>query len=114
MRSPGSINTVTLGLFDCQKGNYALSLLAGAAQFWQFKMMTRKHPPKEAGAAGKDEDMAAMMNKQMLYLMPAMTVFIGVSLPAGLALYWLVSTVLTALQQLVVFKRTPAPEHPST
>jgi YidC/Oxa1 family membrane protein insertase len=48
--------------------------------------------------------MMATMNKQMLYMMPLMTVFIGFSLPAGLTLYWFVSTLLTALQQLLVFK----------
>lgn len=106
VQSPGSINPVTLGLFDLsQGGNYVLAILAGLAQFWQFRMMTRKHPPKAAGAGGKDEDMAAMMNKQMMYMMPVLTVIIGVKLPAGLALYWLVSTVLTALQQILVFKK---------
>jgi membrane protein insertase Oxa1/YidC/SpoIIIJ len=49
--------------------------------------------------------MAAIMNKQMLYFMPALTVFIGWSLPGGLTMYWFVVTVLTAVQQLVVFKR---------
>jgi membrane protein insertase Oxa1/YidC/SpoIIIJ len=49
--------------------------------------------------------MAAIMNKQMLYFMPAITIFIGASLPGGLTLYWFVITVLTALQQLLVFKK---------
>ncbi|MCH7839877.1 MAG: YidC/Oxa1 family membrane protein insertase [Planctomycetes bacterium] len=44
-----------------------------------------------------------MMNKQMVYFMPAITFFIGLSLPGGLVLYWFVVTLLTALQQLVMF-----------
>jgi len=34
-----------------------------------------------------------------------MTVLIGAQLPGGLALYWLFSTALTALQQLVLFRQ---------
>ena len=105
VKHPGTLNTLTLGFFDLKNKSIILAVLAGAAQFWQAKMMTRRQPPKEAGAGGKDESMMTMMNKQMLYFMPFMTVLIGMSLPAGLALYWFLSTVLTALQQLLVFKK---------
>lgn len=101
---PESIKTVSLGFIELSKSNGILAVLAGAAQFWQSKMMMRKQPPKGAGEGAKDESMMATMNKQMLYMMPAMTVFIGFSLPAGLTLYWFLSTFLTALQQLVVFR----------
>ena len=67
--------------------------------------MTRKRPDKPVAPGAKDEDTMAMMNKQMLYFMPVMTVFIGLSLPAGLTLYWFLSTLLTALQQLFMFKK---------
>ena len=49
--------------------------------------------------------MAAAMNKQMLYMMPILTVIIGIKLPAGLSLYWFFSTVLMILQQYLVFKK---------
>lgn len=102
---PGSINTLAFGFLDMQKSNWVLALLAGAAQFWQSKMMSRKAPPKAAGAGGKDEDTMAMMNKQMLYMMPAMTVIIGLGLQSGLTLYWFFSTLLMALQQLWMFRK---------
>ncbi len=88
-----------------------LAVLAGVAQFFQAKMMPMRRAPKDLsgkeikGAA--DEDMAAMMNKQMLYVMPLMTVFIGWRLPGGLALYWLVTTALTLLQQWYFLRRYP-------
>jgi len=47
----------------------------------------------------------AIMNKQMLYMMPILTVVIGMTFPGGLALYWMVTTILTALQQLYLFKQ---------
>ncbi len=104
IKSPGTINTLSLGFIDLAKPNVVLAVLAGLAQFWQAKMMIAKRPPKAAGAGGKDEDMAAMMNKQMLYFMPILTVFIGFSFPGGLALYWLFSTLLTVGQQYLIMK----------
>ncbi len=99
VENPGTINTMSLGIMDLAKASVILAILAGAAQYWQAKMMQRKQPPKEAGAGGKDENMMAMMNKQMLYFMPALTVLIGMTLPGGLTLYWFISTLLTAVQQ---------------
>ena len=101
---PEVINTVSLGFVNLAKPNYVLAVLAGLAQFWQAKMMITKRP-EVRGNGAKDEDMMAIMNKQMLYFMPALTVFIGLSFPGGLALYWLVTTILTALQQLYLFKQ---------
>ncbi len=102
--SPGEINPISLGIIDLSKRSVILAVLAGATQYWQAQMMQSKRAPKEAGEGGKDENMMSMMNKQMLYFMPIMTVFIGLSFPGGLALYWFLSTLLTALQQVVMFR----------
>jgi YidC/Oxa1 family membrane protein insertase len=40
--------------------------------------------------------------KTMQYVMPFFTLFIGVSLPSGLALYWTVSSIFQAVQQYFV------------
>ncbi|MBW7944444.1 membrane protein insertase YidC [Patescibacteria group bacterium] len=50
----------------------------------------------------KEEDtaeMAAAMQKQMLFIMPIMTAFIAVRFPSGVALYWVASTVFSIIQQ---------------
>ena len=109
---PESIKTISLGFIELGNISPILAVLAGGAQFWQAKMMSRKKPPKEAGAGGKDEGMASMMNKQMLYMMPVLTVVIGFKLPGGLTLYWFLSTLFTALQQLVVFKKKDVGDKP--
>jgi YidC/Oxa1 family membrane protein insertase len=111
--NPGAMSTITLGIADLGKRSIILAVLAGIAQYFQAKQMTRKRPPPAAGTGGKDEDMAAMMNKQMLYMMPALTVIIGFQLPAGLSLYWLLSTVLTIGQQKLMEKKSPAHAPPS-
>ena len=102
--NPGHLNPISFGFLNLSQGNIVLAVLTGAAQFWQTKMLSVKRPPKGMPGA-KDEDAMAIMNKQMLYFMPIITVVIGASLPAGLVLYWLVMTLLTVLQQQLMFKK---------
>ena len=45
-----------------------------------------------------------MMNKQMLYMMPAMTLLIGWKLPVGLTFYWLLTNGFMVVQQYFFFK----------
>ncbi len=101
IKNPGSINTISLGIVDLSKRSIIIAILAGIAQFWQSKMMiTKKIMPQSSNT------MTSNMNKQMLYLMPLLTVFIGSSLPAGLSLYWFFTTILSGLQQLIILKKS--------
>lgn len=110
INQPEVINGIFLGFLDLNKPNIYLAILAGLAQFWQAKMMsTRKPTVKTEGS--KDESMTAIMNKQMVYFMPAITIFIGISLPGGLTLYWFIITLLTALQQVITFKGSKKKEN---
>lgn len=113
--TPAHINTMFIGLFDLTKPNYVLAIVAALIQFFQTRQIlqppaaTVASPPSEvAGSEGaKDENMAAIMNKQMTYVMPIMTAIIGFSLPGGLTLYWLIMSVLTLAQQTLIMRRTP-------
>ncbi|RJO59614.1 protein translocase component YidC [Candidatus Parcubacteria bacterium] len=97
------VSTTFLGFLDLTaKHNIVLALLAGAAQFWQSKMMMSKKPPKVPGA--KDEQVSAIMSTQMTYLLPAITVIFGYQFPAGLSLYWVASTLFQVAQQYYYFK----------
>ncbi|MEK7167017.1 MAG: YidC/Oxa1 family membrane protein insertase [Patescibacteria group bacterium] len=104
--APEKIYSFFLGM-NLSNPNIILAVLAGVAQFWQTKMMITKQPPvqmvklKEA----KDESMTAMMNKQMLYFMPILTIWIGATLPAGLTLYWFTLTLFMIIQQYFFFKK---------
>lgn len=99
VRNPEHINPFFLGLIDLSKNNVILAILAAIAQFFQTKMFIRTRPSvKNEGS--KDEDTLAIMNKQMLYMMPLITIIMGAQLPGGLTLYWLVTTVLMLLQQV--------------
>ncbi len=107
IHQPAQINNTLLGLVDLSHPNVVLAVLAGLAQFWQTKMMMTKRAEIKAPAS-KDEDFSAILNKQMTFVAPAITVFIGLKFPAGLALYWLTTTFLTGLQQVWIFKKKKA------
>jgi YidC/Oxa1 family membrane protein insertase len=105
---PEVLNPMSFGV-NLAEPNVVLAFLAGGAQYWQTKMLMHKKQPIKTGGA-KDENMTAMMNKQMMYMMPVLTVFIGISLPGGLTLYWLVTTLLMVAQQKVMFKKEESPK----
>ncbi|MBI4262520.1 membrane protein insertase YidC [Candidatus Uhrbacteria bacterium] len=96
--NPGTLNSIAFGFLDLAKANIILAVLAAAAQFWQTKMMMQKKPEVQSAGA-KDEAMLAGVNKQMMYMMPAMTLLFGITLPSGLMLFWLGTTLFTVLQQ---------------
>lgn len=112
---PGQIVPMLFNFVHLDKPNIPLAILGGAVQFWQSKQMfarnASKQPPKDVQdkPGAQDEGMAAMMNKQMMYMMPIVTVVIGFSLPGALTLYWLVMSLLTVLQQwyMLEYKRKP-------
>lgn len=108
--NPGQIDPTIFGLLNLAAPNFILALLAGGAQYLQSKMLVTKSPPRSVqGKEGsKDEDTMARMNKQMVYMMPAITVVISAGLPAGLALYWLVQSLLTVGQQALFFRKSGA------
>ncbi len=104
--NPGTINHFFIGLVDLTKPSIALAVLAAAAQFYQSKMLIKKQPaspnrgePESVKNSSNQADFTQIMSKQMLYLGPVLTLFIGIKFAAGLALYWLVSTLFMIVQQ---------------
>ena len=95
--NPGALNTVAFGFFDLSEKSFIVALMAGAAQFWQSKMMASK---KKSGGG------AAGMANQMVYFMPIITIVIGSQFPAGLTFYWLITTLFSVAQQYFVLRKT--------
>ena len=104
INNPGTINSMSLGFIDLAVPNIFLAVLAGVAQFIQVKMLPMQKPPVKTPGS-KDESIMTSLNKNMTYMMPIMTVFIGMQLPSGLSLYWLLTTLLTILQQYLLFRK---------
>lgn len=104
INNPGTVDPMFLGFMDMAAPSIVLAILAGIGQYISGKMLSMKNPPTTAGKGGKDEKLMADMNKSMLYFMPLLTIFIGSTLPAGLTLYWFLTTVLTVVQQKFFLK----------
>lgn len=97
---PAGINVKFFGLLDLAKPNVVLAVVAAAGQFIQTKMMMAKTP-----VSSKKGDFASVMNQQMLYIGPLLTLFIGLKFPAGLAVYWIANTLFAIGQQYLVMKK---------
>jgi len=95
---------------------YVLPIIAGLTQFLLSLMLspatqTRDLVSNESKlknvqeANKKEEDIAEMastMQQQMIFMMPVMTTVIALTLPSGLALYWIVGTIFTMVTQYFV------------
>lgn len=100
-----AIDPTFLGFVDLsQSGNIILALIAGGFQFWQAWMLSRRRTAMQGKGTG-DENMAAGINKQMTYIFPVVTIIFAFQFPAGLAVYWIVSTIFMIVQQWFVFHR---------
>lgn len=75
---------------------FILPVLAGILTFIQMRMAMPVRRP------GAPSDPTAQTTQTMQYIMPLFTIFIGTRFPAGLALYWTVSTGFSAVQQYLL------------
>lgn len=97
---------------------YLLPLMAGGSQFILSKMLmggkehhteqdlknkTRNLEKKDKQPSEESaQEMAESIQQQMLYVMPAMTALIALRLPSGLAVYWVITTVFSFIQQYYI------------
>lgn len=96
---PDFINTNFFGLDLAHPDKlYILPAIAAALQFVQMRMVIPKKQP------GVTEDAMVSMNRNMSYFFPLITLFIAGNFPAGVALYWIISTGFSVLQQRQVNK----------
>ncbi len=86
-----------------------LLVLSGLSQFLSAKALmpetkTNEEVVKKETPKDSEDDMMAAMRTQSLYVMPAMTLFIGWNFAVGMILYWLVSSVAVLIQQVLAEK----------
>ena len=103
--NPGKINQFFIHLVDLTKPSIFIAVLAAAAQYFQTKMLMKTQVQPQKNTDDSKPDIAQMMSKQMIYLGPLMTLFIGIKFPAGLSLYWLAGTLFMLAQQIMIEKK---------
>lgn len=106
IQNPGELNHMFLGMINLAQPNHIFAVLAGLSQFLQSKAtyQQKSNPEKSNPGASSTPDFSKIMSQQMIYMMPLVMIFITWSLPAGLALYWIVTMIFSLGQQLVVNK----------
>lgn len=109
------LKTMFLGLIDLTHPSLILAIATGVVQFLQLKYSLAAQASKPAPGA-KQEGAAAIMgsmNTQMRYMVPILA-FVSIYwlIPARfpeassiIALYWMTSSLMTFLQELVIRKR---------
>lgn len=117
VHNPGSLSHMFLGI-DLSRVSVTLAAVAAVAQFFQAKQMITSRPPAAVREKSEtlDEDMMAVTNKTMVYMLPVVIFIVGAtSVPGGLTLYMLVSTVMTYIMYAVFLgKKKEAPSNLQT
>jgi YidC/Oxa1 family membrane protein insertase len=111
--NPETINNISFGFLDISVRSIPLAILAGILQFIQGKMLQPKKPSPESIQSDVKKNEEADLGKsfqsalgtQMVYFFPLITVFIGLTFPAALTLYWVVSTLFQIVQQKLIIKK---------
>lgn len=93
---PSNIQTTSFGILDLAGRNMWMAILAGISQFIFSKLSANQTP-------SQSKEMAAM-NKQMLYFFPILIIIITWNQPAGLALYWVTTTLFSICEQMYIRK----------
>ncbi len=97
---PQQISYHFLGLIDLQKKNIIIVSLAAVLQYFQARLSMAKMSTNKAG-----QGMPQGMSKAMLFIGPVMTLLIFQRFPAAVGLYWVVTTIFSIIQQLIVNKQ---------
>ena len=107
-----TINPFFLNIINLMERNIPLAILAGALQFFSSKMMLQgaeakkeKGKDKPVKKTNQEPEIQDILNKQMIYIFPIMTVFLGSMFPAALTLYWVTSTLVSIVQQKIIIQK---------
>jgi YidC/Oxa1 family membrane protein insertase len=99
------INTVAFGIDWSQPSVLfplpligGLSMIAVLSAFLQLIQSRMVMPP----ASQSSQDQAANVQRQTMLLFPLISIFYGGFLPAGLFLYWIVTTIFSIVQQYLI------------
>lgn len=98
---PGTINSIFLGFINLSKANIGLAIVAAVLQFISSKMILPSTKTQNAGGQ-TSQKMALIMQKQMVFMGPIMTLIILTPLPSIIALYWSATTIFSIFQQWLI------------
>jgi YidC/Oxa1 family membrane protein insertase len=94
--NPGTLHNTLLGLINLNERSIVLVALAAALQFVQGKLSLPRSAP---GIQATPMESAA---RNMVFVGPLITLLIFFRLPAAVSLYWVTTSVVSIVQQVIV------------
>lgn len=88
-------------------GAIAIPVLAALTQWINYKLMPQAATNTDNAKKGQQSDMADSMQqsmKMMNTIMPIMSAWFCLTLPAGMGLYWIIGAVVRSIQQIAINK----------
>lgn len=102
---PVSVSMNFLGVFDIAAKSLVLAIAAGITQYIHVHLTLPKLPERDPDKAPDlKEDFMRNMQTQMRYVMPVLITLVAYSISAAIALYFLVSNLVTIGQEYFVRK----------
>lgn len=99
INKPEVINHTLLGLVDLSKKSFYLAVMATGAQYLQSRLSLPK------SKVGQELTQAEKIGRNMIYISPAITAMVVITLPAALGLYWFTTTIFSIFQQIIINKK---------
>lgn len=96
--APEHISHSFLGLINLDEKNIIIVILAALGQYFQAKISLPKVQP------GQTLTQIERVGRNMIYLGPVLTGFILLSLPSALGLFWIVGSIFSIFQQIIINK----------
>ncbi|MEK7195342.1 MAG: YidC/Oxa1 family membrane protein insertase [Patescibacteria group bacterium] len=96
--APGALETSFLGLINLSEKSILMVSLAAMAQYFQAKLSLSSSRAGEKSPADR-------ISEKTAFIGPIITIVIFYGLPAAVSLYWLVSSVFSVVQQIIINKQ---------
>ena len=115
---PQNPNMMFLGI-NLGIPSIVLAIIAGVIQFVQVyfspsfkqnKSVSKEINPSAPASKVIMQSFQKNMTKSFIYMMPIIIIFAGISLPASVTLYWVVNTIITIFQELLIRRKAKRPE----
>ncbi|MFA5080218.1 MAG: YidC/Oxa1 family membrane protein insertase [Candidatus Paceibacterota bacterium] len=100
-----SINPTFFGIFDLSHPSVPLTILTALTQYYQIKTSSPAKKVEIEGEPKKEPEIQDIMQKQMTFLVPGITFIVLFNLPSAVALYWMVSSLLSVYEQKMIYKK---------
>ena len=83
---------------------WIIPVLSGFSAWLTSEVTKRQNPQAQQQQTDKDGEQAPNPMKGMMIMMPLMSAWFAFTLPAAIGLYWIISNILSLVQQMVLNK----------